>query len=288
MRQLAVIFFVQLQAAFVRADSARDDAMLIGNSLTRDAVPALMDETVDYHVDCGVSLPYLSANPDAPGVATSTLVRSPPSPTRFCDHGPALRGVHAMPPTRRVDAFFAKPVIPVLWDVGDHANVIANASSVLLQGGAIADLPRSIEQIKKPPLSHLRLLVHIDLLVGLENNEAGLELLAQSGVVDGVATVNSHLVKPARRLGFRTVVRVFLTDSRALERGIRVAGKCGPNVIEVLPAAAVAQASSELRSCSIPFMAGGLARPAEDVRVARDCGSLAISSTRPELWRLNS
>lgn len=47
--------------------------MLIGNSLTRDAVPALMDGTVDYHVDCGVSLPYISANPDAPCVATSTL-----------------------------------------------------------------------------------------------------------------------------------------------------------------------------------------------------------------------
>lgn len=47
--------------------------MLIGNSLTRDAVPALMDGTVDYHVDCDVSLPYIYANPDAPCVATSTL-----------------------------------------------------------------------------------------------------------------------------------------------------------------------------------------------------------------------
>lgn len=46
---------------------------LIGNSLTWDTVPAWMDGDVQWHVDCGKSLPFMHANPDEPCVKTSTL-----------------------------------------------------------------------------------------------------------------------------------------------------------------------------------------------------------------------
>lgn len=49
------------------------DVFNIGNSLTWDTVPTLLDGDVDYHVDCGKSLPYIYANPGAPCVASSTL-----------------------------------------------------------------------------------------------------------------------------------------------------------------------------------------------------------------------
>ena len=188
---------------------------------------------------------------------------------------------------RRLDRFFAKPVVPVLWDVGDNRELVAQASSVILQGGAIADLPRAIEQFDRPPLDHLRLLVHIDLLAGLEKSEAGLELLAATQKVDGVVTVHHHVVKPAKRMGFLTIVRVFLSDSRALERGLRVAAKSGSDVVELLPAAAAIKVAAELRACSIPYIAGGLCRTEDDILEARRSGSLAVTSTRPELWGLN-
>lgn len=46
---------------------------LIGNSLTQDTVPSKLDGDVQWHVDCGKSLPFLYENPDRPCVKTSTI-----------------------------------------------------------------------------------------------------------------------------------------------------------------------------------------------------------------------
>ncbi len=55
---------------------AADDAKsyyVIGNSLTWDTSPGQLDGDVQWHVDCGKSLPYIFENPDKPCVKTSTL-----------------------------------------------------------------------------------------------------------------------------------------------------------------------------------------------------------------------
>ncbi len=189
--------------------------------------------------------------------------------------------------TSQISRFFAKPVIPVLWDVGSNSDVLALASSVIMQGGPIVDLSNAIERFAKPPLDHIRILVHIDLVAGLEANEAGLELLADMGNIDGIVTVHHQLTKAAKRLGLLSIVRMFLSDSRALERGLLVAEKSRADVIEILPAAAAVKVAYELRSCSIPHISGGLCRTEDDIREALDCGSLAVTSTRPELWKMN-
>lgn len=46
---------------------------LIGNSLTWDTRPTLLDGDVQYHVGCGKSLPYLFENSGMPCVKTSTV-----------------------------------------------------------------------------------------------------------------------------------------------------------------------------------------------------------------------
>ncbi|MEM9016092.1 MAG: hypothetical protein AAGC68_03700, partial [Verrucomicrobiota bacterium] len=46
---------------------------LIGNSLTWDTVPSKLDGDVQWHVDCGKSLPFMYENPQKPCVKTSTL-----------------------------------------------------------------------------------------------------------------------------------------------------------------------------------------------------------------------
>lgn len=192
-----------------------------------------------------------------------------------------------MPSPNQISRFFAKPVIPVLWDVGADSDVIALASSVILQGGTIVELSRAIDRLASPPLDHLRILVHIDLVAGLEKNEAGLDLLAAMGNIDGIVTVHHQLTKAAKRLGFLSIVRMFLSDSRALERGLLVAEKSRADVVEILPAAAAVKVAYELRSCSIPHITGGLCRTEEDIREALECGCQAVTSTRSELWKMN-
>lgn len=46
---------------------------LIGNSLTWDTAPSRLAGNVQWHVDCGVPLPYIYANPGKPCVKESTL-----------------------------------------------------------------------------------------------------------------------------------------------------------------------------------------------------------------------
>lgn len=54
-------------------ESASQSVYLIGNSLTWDTLPGLLDGDVQWHVDCGTSLPYVYAHPDKPCVKSSTL-----------------------------------------------------------------------------------------------------------------------------------------------------------------------------------------------------------------------
>ncbi|QGQ25372.1 hypothetical protein F1728_22980 [Gimesia benthica] len=57
----------------LRAEEKAKSYYLIGNSLTWDTAPALLDGDVQWHVDCGKSLPYIHEHPEQPCVKTSTL-----------------------------------------------------------------------------------------------------------------------------------------------------------------------------------------------------------------------
>lgn len=46
---------------------------LIGNSLTWDTIPGLLDGDTQWHVDCGVPLRHIFAKPEKPCVKTSTI-----------------------------------------------------------------------------------------------------------------------------------------------------------------------------------------------------------------------
>ena len=181
----------------------------------------------------------------------------------------------------------AKSVIPVLWELPQDKSLISSASAIVLQGGSITELGSVIRQFEQPELSEIQLLVHIDLVAGLENNEAGLECLAQLPRIGGVVTIHHHLSKAATRLGLLSIVRLFFSDSRAVQRGLSVAKKSRPDAIEILPATAAVKAAPELQKCPLPRIAGGLCRDESDVREALASGCRAVTSTLPALWQLN-
>jgi glycerol uptake operon antiterminator len=156
-----------------------------------------------------------------------------------------------------------------------------------LQGGALRDLTRVLDEFGDEQLADVSLFVHIDLLSGLENSEAGLEYLAEFPRISGVVTVHHHLAAPARKLGLLSVVRLFVTDSRAMDRGLSIADKSRPDAIEILPGAAAAKVAGDFAGCKIPRIAGGLCRTEADVNEVLNSGCQAVTSTSPALWRLN-
>jgi glycerol uptake operon antiterminator len=190
-------------------------------------------------------------------------------------------------PRQSIEKCLQQPVIPVVWDPTKHAAQIGRASMAIMQGGALAELPRMLDRFAEPQLSTLALFAHVDLIAGLENSEAGLEYLAEFHRFAGIVTVHHYLAKPARRLGLLSIVRLFLSDSRAVERGVAVAAKSQADAIEILPAVAAVKVASDLNRCPLPRIGGGLCRTEADVREALDSGCRAVTSTRPELWALN-
>lgn len=188
---------------------------------------------------------------------------------------------------RSIEPHLAKPVIPVLWDVGNHSELLAAASMVILQGGAIANIDDALAPFESPSLSSVAVFVHIDLVSGIENSEAGLEFLAKKPRIGGVVSVHHNLVRPAKRLGLCSVVRLFLTDSRAVDRGLSIAAKSHADAIEVMPTAAAARTAGDFAACRLPRIAGGLCRTEEELQEALSSGIRAVTSTRPSLWKLN-
>ncbi len=69
---LSVLSFLPFDTT-LQAEEGKTSYYLIGNSLTWDTVPSLLDGDVQWHVDCGKSLPYIFAHPEKPCVKTSTL-----------------------------------------------------------------------------------------------------------------------------------------------------------------------------------------------------------------------
>lgn len=188
---------------------------------------------------------------------------------------------------RRIDELLEKPVIPVLWEADAHAETLAHASCVILQGGRIGDLDAAVSAFEAPALRHLHVLVHIDLMAGLENSEAGLEYLAKLQRVSGVVTIHHNLTRMAKRLRLASIVRLFLSDSRAVERGLSVVAKGKPDAIEIMPTAVAPKVARDFANCPVPRIAGGLCRSAADIQEVMASGIRAVTSTRPELWALN-
>lgn len=187
-----------------------------------------------------------------------------------------------------IERCFRQPVIPVVWEPKHDFELLAKASTVLLQGGTLAELERVLDRFSEPPLHQLAVFVHIDLVAGLENSEAGLEFLSRFRRVSGVVTVHHHLCAPARKLGLLSIVRLFLSDSRALERGLSIATKSRPDAIEILPTAVASKVQNDFRHCTIPRITGGICRSISDVEEALASGCRAVTTTKSELWRMNA
>jgi glycerol uptake operon antiterminator len=188
---------------------------------------------------------------------------------------------------KSIDACLRSHVIPVVWDPDDHTDLLARASCAFLQGGTLNDLQRVLKLFTSPVLESLPLFVHVDLVSGLENSEAGIEYLAGFERLTGIVTVHHHLASAARKAGLLSIVRLFLSDSRAVDRGLSVVNKSHPDAIEILPAIVAAKVAKDFANCRIPRIAGGLLRTEADVAEVLASGCRAVTSTSTTLWKLN-
>ncbi len=189
---------------------------------------------------------------------------------------------------RDLHAHFAKPVIPYLTEgVGSEPDDLPAASMLFIGGGELAELPALMKALSREPYASLPVFLHLDLVNGLANDESGLRYAATLDRLDGIITVRQHLVPLARKLGLLSVLRLFLQDGRAVERGLQVIERAQPDAIEMLPGVAFAEVAERFTRLSMPSIAGGLIRSPELVRRIIGAGAKAVSTTNAALWAMN-
>ncbi|QQE12395.1 glycerol-3-phosphate responsive antiterminator [Planctomycetota bacterium] len=184
---------------------------------------------------------------------------------------------------------FNKPVIPVLWDKPIEADLLKAAEVIFLQGGPVSELEKVLAQFDNAACRNKTVFLNIDLLGGLNSDEAALQYLTNAfPMIDGIITTRHQLTSAAHRLGLGAIVRVFLQDSRALDRGIHIVKNNKPDALELLPGVAAAHVASDFLSLDIPILAGGLIRSAKTVETIIDAGCSAVSTSKYDLWQLNA
>jgi glycerol uptake operon antiterminator len=204
-----------------------------------------------------------------------------PNPRTKLKNTPATSGDQSP----RRERLLAKPVIPVLSRESEEP-ALGAAAAVFIQGTTLGNLGALVAQVRATA-PDAAVLVHIDLIQGLANDEAGVEFLADLCPVDGIVTIRHHLADHARRQGLLSVVRFFLQDTRALERALAVIRKSRPDAVELLPAVAAASVGDSFAGMNTPRIAGGLVRDSAMVETVLASGCRAVTSTNPALWRLN-
>ena len=196
--------------------------------------------------------------------------------------------MHKRQKNRAISQYLTRPIIPYLTEgVDKQPLLIAAASLLMIGGGELAELPELLERLSKPPFAATPVLLHIDLVNGLTNDESGLRYVATLDRVDGIVTTRHHLAPLAKKLDLMCVVRLFLQDGRAVERGLGVVEKSRPDAVELLPGVAFLQVAERFAKLPVPCIAGGLIRTEKSARDIIAAGCKSVSTTNTALWELN-
>ena len=142
------------------------------------------------------------------------------------------------------------------------------------------------EIVKKVKESHKLVMVHIDLVAGLNAKEIAVDFIKNNTLADGIITTKPTLIRKGQELSLLTVLRYFLLDSMALENIRHQQYTIKPDFIEVLPGVMPKIIKEICMSTKIPVIAGGLISDKDSVLGALSAGAIAVSTTTHHVWTM--
>ena len=80
-----------------------------------------------------------------------------------------------------------------------------------------------------------KILFHLDLLRGISTDEYGCEYACQRLRADGIISTRPKVVETAKKNKCLAILRLFLIDTRSLERGLALCNSLEPDYVEILP-----------------------------------------------------
>lgn len=129
-----------------------------------------------------------------------------------------------------------------------------------------------------------KMLYHMDMISGLKSDDAATEYVCQEFKPFGLVSTKTSVILKAKQKGVIAVQRIFLIDSRAVEKSYKLVEKTQPDFIEVLPGTMPWMITEIKDRLQTPIFAGGLIRTVDEVESALSAGASAITTSRVQLW----
>ena len=182
------------------------------------------------------------------------------------------------------DVVASNPIIAAVKDDEGLEKCLKSAelSVVFVLYGEVSTIGGIVEKIKA---AGKMAVVHMDLVAGLSSKTEAVDFISVYTKADGIISTRIEQVRHAKELGLSTIYRIFLLDSKVLDKFGTKIGESA-DIVEILPGLMpkmIAKLSKELR---VPIIAGGLISDKEDVMAALKAGAIAISSTNESVWEM--
>lgn len=122
-----------------------------------------------------------------------------------------------------------------------------------------------------------KVLLHLDLIKGISSDESGCEYACQVLQADGVISTKGRVIETAKRNKKITILRLFLIDTKSLEKGITLCNSLEPDYVEVLPGIAYSILPYIKERTSAKIMSGGLIKTREQMEACFLAGAEAVT-----------
>ena len=174
------------------------------------------------------------------------------------------------------------PLIPSLKHMRDVEHFVQSRYPV----GILLDvhLARLGSVLKLAEAHHKRLILHVDLIAGLQSDEAGVEYVCQTFRPLGIISTRNKAIITARRKNVLAIQRVFLIDSNALANSYKMMEQSNPDYIELMPGILPDLIREVKEAAGKPILTGGFLRTKEDVQRALAAGASAVTTSNRYLW----
>ena len=123
---------------------------------------------------------------------------------------------------------------------------------------------------------------HLDLLRGISSDEYGCEYACQRLKADGIISSKVKTIETAKKNHRTSILRLFLIDSKSLERGLTLCNSCEPDYVEILPGIACGILPYLQTRTAAKLMCGGLIRTPEELKACFDAGACAVTISKME------
>ena len=174
---------------------------------------------------------------------------------------------------------------PIIAAVQEHSFMEALDSSAEIIFYLRASLLTVAERVRLAHAAGKTIFVHIDLAEGIGKDKTGIEFLADVGA-DGIISTRTQLLRLARERGLLSVQRFFALDSQGLESMEETLSSGVPHFIEIMPGV-IGKVIARVAKKGVPIIAGGLIETKKEVVTALECGAIAVSTGKSELWNLD-